>query len=182
MGNPGNVICTSVRHLICKILENQNSHWIANLMLESLDTFNPIPTSHGLNQPIYSYHMTQVGRNRVKVDEQRSINLKRVTFQKTSITKCHEPLWPISRFIISFEPKPKPRFGHTLSGHWPFIPNIVPRNFKSVVTFPKTTILLQNVTNPLGPPCMCMGYFRVLNFSSAKKPIFCSDFWRKYLH
>ena len=28
--------------------------------------FNPIPTSNGLNQPIYSYHVTQAGRNRVK--------------------------------------------------------------------------------------------------------------------
>ena len=27
---------------------------------------NPIPTSTGLNQPIYSYHVTQAGRNRVK--------------------------------------------------------------------------------------------------------------------
>ena len=27
---------------------------------------NPIPTSNGLNQPIYSYHVTQAGRNRVK--------------------------------------------------------------------------------------------------------------------
>ena len=27
---------------------------------------NPIPTDNGLNQPIYSYHMTQAGRNRVK--------------------------------------------------------------------------------------------------------------------
>ena len=30
------------------------------------DTVNPIPTGHGLNQPIYSYHVTQAGRNRVK--------------------------------------------------------------------------------------------------------------------
>ena len=30
------------------------------------DTLNPIPTGHGLNQPIYSYHVTQAGRNRVK--------------------------------------------------------------------------------------------------------------------
>ena len=28
--------------------------------------FNPIPTSHGRNQPIYECHMTTVGRNRVK--------------------------------------------------------------------------------------------------------------------
>ena len=27
---------------------------------------NPIPTGTGLNQPIYSYHVTQAGRNRVK--------------------------------------------------------------------------------------------------------------------
>ena len=27
---------------------------------------NPIPTGHGLNQPIYCYHVTQAGRNRVK--------------------------------------------------------------------------------------------------------------------
>ena len=26
----------------------------------------PIPTNHGLNQPIYIYHETQVGRNRFK--------------------------------------------------------------------------------------------------------------------
>ena len=28
--------------------------------------FNPIPTGNGLNQSIYSYHVTQAGRNRVK--------------------------------------------------------------------------------------------------------------------
>ena len=27
---------------------------------------NPIPTGHGLNQPIYSYHVTQACRKRVK--------------------------------------------------------------------------------------------------------------------
>ena len=30
-------------------------------------SFNPIPTGNGLNQPIYSYHVTQAGRNRVKI-------------------------------------------------------------------------------------------------------------------
>ena len=30
-------------------------------------SLNPIPTGTGVNQPIYSYHMTQVGRNRVKL-------------------------------------------------------------------------------------------------------------------
>jgi hypothetical protein len=29
--------------------------------------FNPISTGTGLNQPLYSYHVTQAGRNRVKV-------------------------------------------------------------------------------------------------------------------
>ena len=29
-------------------------------------SLNPIPTGHGLNQPIYSYHVTQANRNRVK--------------------------------------------------------------------------------------------------------------------
>ena len=28
--------------------------------------FNPIPTDNGLNQPIYSYRLTQASRNRVK--------------------------------------------------------------------------------------------------------------------
>ena len=28
--------------------------------------FNPIPTGTGLNQPLYSYHVTQAGRSRVK--------------------------------------------------------------------------------------------------------------------
>ena len=30
------------------------------------NNLNPIPTSTGLNQTIYSYHVTQAGRNRVK--------------------------------------------------------------------------------------------------------------------
>ena len=29
-------------------------------------TFNPIPTGHGRNQPIYERHVTKSGRNRVK--------------------------------------------------------------------------------------------------------------------
>ena len=29
--------------------------------------FNPIPTSHGWNQPIYERHVTKSGRNRVKI-------------------------------------------------------------------------------------------------------------------
>ena len=28
-------------------------------------TFNPIPTGHGRNQPIYERHVTKSGRNRV---------------------------------------------------------------------------------------------------------------------
>ena len=39
----------------------------AQLIRESNPFFNPIPTGHGLNQPIYSYHVTQAGRNRVNV-------------------------------------------------------------------------------------------------------------------
>ena len=84
-------------------------------------TFKPIPTGHRFNQPIYSYCVTQVGRNRVKVDEQRTINLKRVTLKKNKHYKMSWTFMAISKFIISFEPKPKPRFGQTLSGHWPFI-------------------------------------------------------------
>ena len=30
------------------------------------DLFNPIPTGHGRNQPIYERHVTKSGRNRVK--------------------------------------------------------------------------------------------------------------------
>ena len=30
------------------------------------DSLNPIPTGNGLNQPLYSYHLTQAGRNRTK--------------------------------------------------------------------------------------------------------------------
>ena len=29
---------------------------------------NPIPTGNGLNQPIYSYHVTQAGKNRETCD------------------------------------------------------------------------------------------------------------------
>ena len=29
--------------------------------------FNPIPTGHGRNQPIYERHVTKSGRNRVKL-------------------------------------------------------------------------------------------------------------------
>ena len=29
--------------------------------------FNPIPTGHGRNQPIYERHVTKSGRNRVKI-------------------------------------------------------------------------------------------------------------------
>ena len=30
------------------------------------ESINPIPSGAGLNQPMYSYHVTQAGRNRVK--------------------------------------------------------------------------------------------------------------------
>ena len=36
---------------------------------------NPIPTSHGRNQPIYERHVTKSGRNRVK-DPIRNIKLR----------------------------------------------------------------------------------------------------------
>ena len=38
-----------------------------NCCLKCVVFVNPIPTGNGLNQPIYSYHVTQAGRNRVKV-------------------------------------------------------------------------------------------------------------------
>ena len=34
-------------------------------LLGSMD-INPIPTSHGWNQPIYERHLTTAGRNRAK--------------------------------------------------------------------------------------------------------------------
>jgi hypothetical protein len=39
--------------------------YIATISLCTIIYFNPIPTGTGLNQPLYSYHMTQAGRNRV---------------------------------------------------------------------------------------------------------------------
>ena len=44
-------------------------HGVKSVGVEDFNKFNhllPIPTGHGLNQPIYSYHVTQAGRNRVK--------------------------------------------------------------------------------------------------------------------
>ena len=38
---------------------------------------NPIPTGNGLNQPIYSYHVTEAGRNRVKT--RKSKNKENIT-------------------------------------------------------------------------------------------------------
>ena len=32
--------------------------------------FNPIPTGHGRNQPIYERHVTKSGRNRVKAENE----------------------------------------------------------------------------------------------------------------
>ena len=40
--------------------------YVFNLSDSDKFLFNPIPTGHGLNQPIYSYHVTQAGGNRVK--------------------------------------------------------------------------------------------------------------------
>ena len=47
---PRSLACSDVRDYLVTILEA---------------LLNPIPTGHGLNQPIYSYHVTQAGRNRV---------------------------------------------------------------------------------------------------------------------
>ena len=38
---------------------------ISNFIVSVNSLLNPIPTGNRLNQPIYSYHVTQVGRNRV---------------------------------------------------------------------------------------------------------------------
>ena len=35
------------------------------------EDLNPIPTSHGRNQPIYERHVTKSGRNRVKFERKR---------------------------------------------------------------------------------------------------------------
>ena len=39
---------------------------LTRIKLRFLDVFNPIPTGHGRNQPIYERHVTKSGRNRVK--------------------------------------------------------------------------------------------------------------------
>ena len=44
---------------MCSNLLKKNPH-------KGMTTVNPIPTGTGLNQPIYSYHVTQPSRNRVK--------------------------------------------------------------------------------------------------------------------
>jgi hypothetical protein len=49
-----------------------------------LMNINPIPTGDGLNQPIYSYHVTQAGRNRIK------ITLLDMTIKKKSISMLFE--------------------------------------------------------------------------------------------
>ena len=62
----------------CHSSENSFYKWTKILSLEIIwaffctsqpyksSYFNPIPTGTGLNQPLYSYHVTQAGRNRVK--------------------------------------------------------------------------------------------------------------------
>jgi hypothetical protein len=50
--------------IICKIHQRFISHNCLDKCID-LKTFNPIPTGTGLNQPLYSYHVTQAGRNRV---------------------------------------------------------------------------------------------------------------------
>ena len=53
-----------------KFMECENCHRLTRINKEQFYvpiTVNPIPTGHGLNQPIYSYHVTQAGRNRVKI-------------------------------------------------------------------------------------------------------------------
>ena len=52
-----NFLVDSLRVVILKYLQ------IINMKLA------PIPTGNGLNQHIYSYHVTQAGRNRVKIKE-----------------------------------------------------------------------------------------------------------------
>ena len=42
----------------------------------SLYFLNPIPTSHGRNQPLYERHVTKSGRNRVKNDELVTLKAK----------------------------------------------------------------------------------------------------------
>ena len=45
-----------------KLAAIENHGWI----IQSFKPINPIPTSHGRNQPIYERHVTTTGRNRVK--------------------------------------------------------------------------------------------------------------------
>ena len=40
------------------------SRSVLRAALGFLSLLNPIPTGHGLNQPIYRYRVTQAGRNR----------------------------------------------------------------------------------------------------------------------
>ena len=51
-------VVMNVRLIQARIAKQMASH--------SYDDLNPIPTGNGLNQPIYSYQVTQAGRNRYK--------------------------------------------------------------------------------------------------------------------
>ena len=61
--------------------KKKTQYWSENLrpiffffflgFLEFPESIDPIPTGNGLNQPIYSYHMTQAGRNMVKMAHKR---------------------------------------------------------------------------------------------------------------
>ena len=72
-GQPLQITFKRTKHVQTVIVIILVQVWLNMIMtLQKIDKtspsqlFNPIPTTNGLNQPIYSYHVTRAGRNRVK--------------------------------------------------------------------------------------------------------------------
>ena len=59
-----------IRHAYWHLGSKELFTFRGKIKISKGNCLNPIPTGHGLNQPIYSYHVTQAGRNR---DKSRSL-------------------------------------------------------------------------------------------------------------